>query len=164
MGQNKNPVLIRQCTKGFTLVGQVWIGPMIFKNFAVQVWIGFKFHWIRTGLGLKKFTVRSSLLISTHNHPRWPGFRSAGDVSGRILRFCPHPGQESQIFEKRPRIWSHFSISAVAEVCVVISKVKPLLTFACFDCSRSRNKEWDSNFEKFPDPDPDLKPFGTGAE
>jgi len=45
----------------FTLADQVWIGPMIFKNFADQDWIG-SILSDRTGLGLKNFTVHSSLL------------------------------------------------------------------------------------------------------
>jgi len=46
----------------FMLADQDWIGRMIFNNFADQDWI--QFHRIRTGLGLKNFTVRSSLVDS----------------------------------------------------------------------------------------------------
>ena len=46
---------------GFTLADQEWIGPMIIKNFADHDWIGFNFLRIRIGLGLRNFTVRSSV-------------------------------------------------------------------------------------------------------
>jgi len=54
---------------GFTWVDQDWIGPMIFKNFADQVLIGFSF----CGLGLDmnwKISVRSSLLFSPWHKSR----------------------------------------------------------------------------------------------
>ena len=54
------------------------------------------------------------------------------------------------------RIRSHFSISAVAEVSVVISYVKPLLIFGCIACSRNLNRSRILKFENLPDPDPDL--------
>jgi len=40
---------------------QDWIRLIIFKNFADQDWIGFNYLQIRFALGLKNFTVRSSL-------------------------------------------------------------------------------------------------------
>jgi len=48
------------------LADQDWIGPIIFKNFADQDWIGFNFIGYSTGLGMKNFTVCSSL-SGTHN-------------------------------------------------------------------------------------------------
>jgi len=54
---------------------------------------------------------------------RWNRILRAGVDSGRILRFSfwPDPDPESKIWENRTLIRSHFSISAVAGVCVVIS-------------------------------------------
>ena len=58
----------------------------------------------------------------------------------------------SQNFVKnRTRIWSHFSISAVAGVCVVISFVKTWVNFGWIDdCSRSLNRIRVLKFEKLP--------------
>jgi len=46
----------------FAWANQDWIGLTIFKNFADQELDQIQFYRVRTGLGLKNFTVRSSLL------------------------------------------------------------------------------------------------------
>ena len=51
------------------------------------------------------------------------------------------------------RTRSHFSISAVTGVCVVMSEVKPLVIFGYLVCSRSLNRSRFLKFEKLPDPD-----------
>jgi len=63
----------------------------------------------------------------------------------------------SQKFVKnRTRIWSHFSISAAAGVCEVISQVKTWVNYGWIDdCSQSLNRSGILNFEKLPDPIPD---------
>jgi len=48
--------------------------------------------------------------------------------------------QSHKCLKNWTRIRSHFSISAVARVCVVISEVKPSIIFGCLDCSRSSNR------------------------
>jgi len=77
----------------------------------------------------------------------------SGFDSGRILRFLSDP--ESKICEKRTR--SHFSISAVAGVCVVISQVKTWVNFGWNDGSRSLNRSRILKFVIFPYPDPNSK-------
>jgi len=48
------------------LAGQDWIRLMILKNFADQDWIGINFIGSGSGLGLKNFIVRSSLVVTTN--------------------------------------------------------------------------------------------------
>jgi len=56
--------------------------------------------------------------------------------------------------KKRTRIRSHFSISAVAGVCVVISKVKIWVNFGWIDVGNKRlNRSRILKFEKLLDPD-----------
>jgi len=61
-------------------------------------------------------SIKSSVYV-----PGWHRIWSAGVDSGRILRFSFGPGVKN--FGKK-RIRSHFSISAKAGVCVVMSQVK----------------------------------------
>jgi len=64
----------------------------------------------------------------------------------------------SQKFVKNhTRIQSHFSISAVGWVCVVIFSVKTWANLGWIDdCSQSLNKSRILKFQKLPDPDLDL--------
>jgi len=73
--------------------------------------------------------------------------------------FLSDPDAESKIYKKkRPRSWSHFSISAVAGVCVAISYVKTSVNFGWIDdTSLSLNRSRTLKFEKFLHPDPDSK-------
>jgi len=66
----------------------------------------------------------------------------------------PDPDPESKFGKNPTRIRSHFSISAVAGVCVVI-----WVNYVWIDdCSRSLNRSRILKFETLPDPDPDAAP------
>jgi len=65
---------MRQNKKGlhnFTLADQDWIGLIIFQKYCGSGLDRIQFHRIRTGFGLKNFTVRSSLIhlpVTTLSH------------------------------------------------------------------------------------------------
>ena len=64
---------------------------------------------------------------------------------------------ESKFVENRIRIRSHFSIAAVAGVCMVISESKTWGNFGWIDSCPSLNRSWILKFENLPDLGPDLK-------
>jgi len=65
--------------------------------------------------------------------------------------------QSEKSVKKRTWIRSQFSILAASGDCVVISEVKPCVSFGWIDSNRSLNRIRILKFEKFshPDPDPD---------
>jgi len=80
----------------------------------------------------------------------------SGVDSGRFCVFLSDldPDPESKFGKQRTRAWSHFSICAVAGVCVVMSLVKTSEIYGWVDdCSRSLNRGRILKFEKCPDPD-----------
>jgi len=60
-------------------------------------------------------------LLKKRYRQRWDRIRSSGVDSGKILRFSFGSGSEVKIWEEPDPDTDHFSISAVAGVCVVIS-------------------------------------------
>jgi len=77
-------------------VDPVWIGLMILKNFADRTGLDSNYQ-IRTGTGLKNFTVCSSLIFySVANGP------ASWSWSNRILQIRTGPGLD-WIFEKLNR-------------------------------------------------------------
>ena len=75
--------------------------------------------------------------------------------------------QSQKFVKNRTHIRGHFSISVLAGVCVFISLAKTWVNYGWIDdCNRSLNRSRIPNFENLqvPDPDPDSKIFGRGAE
>jgi len=96
--------------------------------------------------------LRKAELPTSTQKQRWSWIRSAGVDSGRTLRlsFGSGPGVKN-LWKKRTGSGVIFSISAVAGVCVVISK-KTLVDFRWIDGSRSVNRSRILKFENFPNP------------
>jgi len=71
--------------------------------------------------------------------------------------FLSDPEPESKFVENRIRIRSHFSISAIAGVCMVISESKTWVNFGWIDSCPSLNRSQILKFKNLPDLGPDLK-------
>jgi len=112
--------------------------------------------WIRIGLGLKNFTVGSSVLDSAmrSNHKQCPWIRCQSRLRQDSAFFSD---QESKFCEKPKPDPGHFSISAVVGVCMVISSVKTLENFDWIDDNWILKRSRTLKFEKFSYPHPDFK-------
>jgi len=80
------------------------------------------------------------------------GYRVPESTLAGLCVFLSDLDPESKICENRTRIRSHFSISAIAWVCVVISEVKTWVN-CNDDCSRSLNRSRILKLKELTDPD-----------